>query len=219
MPQMIKSEKQTHFKISEASLSTMPVHSIVSWYHIDSSPISSTTPLQAQNAAQTQHQTTKDLVHKDLTEIARISLQISIGEELGRQFEDEEKLLSALNEAIVYHGRLTMAPDFDPSYLHCLQGRLSSSYQCHEVEKRHWRRLLSELCGLHEIDVTCITASPFSELDVRSWADLATSASAGSLWVSLFEIFEPYLGSNAGVVIAAYSGNSCKLSYCYWYNL
>jgi hypothetical protein len=130
-------------------------------------------------------------VHKDLTEIARISLQISIGEELGRQFEDEEKLLSALNEAIV-------GPDLDPSYLHCLQHRLSSSYQCHEIEKRHWRRLLSELCGRHETDVTCLRASP-----------LASSASADSLWVSLFEIFEPYLGSNAGVVIAAYSGDSC----------
>ena len=153
-------------------------------------------------------------MHGDLTENAHISLQINIGEELGRQFEDEKKLLSTLNEAMLYHGQLAIAPDQDPSYLHYLQGRLSSSYQCHEIEKRHWRRLFSELCTRHELDVSSILKSPFSEIDVGSWADLASSASAGSLWVSLFEIFEPYLGSHAGVVIAAYTGDSCKLSYC-----
>jgi len=31
---------------------------------------------------------------------AHTSRQISIGEELGQQFDDEQKLLSALNEAI-----------------------------------------------------------------------------------------------------------------------
>jgi hypothetical protein len=168
---------------------------------------------------QIQHQTTSDFVHSDLTENAHTSLQISIGEELGQQFEDEEKLLSILNEAMSYHGRLATASVQDPSSLHYLQCRLSSSYQCHEIEKRHWRRLFSELCRRHEIDVSNILKSPFPELDGGAWADLASSASAGSLWVSLFEIFEPYLGSHAGVVIAAYSGNSCKFSYWYRYGV
>ncbi|KAH6667171.1 hypothetical protein B0J14DRAFT_183853 [Halenospora varia] len=39
----------------------------------------------------------------------------------------------------------------------------------------------------------------------------AGSASAGSLWVSLFEIFEPHLGSHAGVVVAAYCGDSSDI--------
>lgn len=154
-------------------------------------------------------------MHRDLTENAHTSLQISMGEELGQQFEDEEKLLSTLNEAMSYHGRLAATSNQDQSYLHYLQGRLSSSYQCHEIEKRHWRRLFSELCRRHEIDVSYILKSPFSELDDGAWADLASSASAGSLWVTLFEIFEPYLGSHAGVVVAAYSGDSCKLFYSY----
>ena len=148
---------------------------------------------------------------------AHTSLQISIGEELGQQFEDEEKLLSTLNEAMSYHDRLATASDQDPSYLYYLQSRLSSSYQCHEIEKRHWRRLFSELCRRHEIDVSYSLKSPFPELDDGAWADLVTSASAGSLWVLLFEIFEPYIGSHAGVVIAAYSGDSCKLFYWYQY--
>jgi hypothetical protein len=152
----------------------------------------------------------RDLVHKGLTENVHASLQISIGEELGQQFEDEEKLLSNLDEAMAYHDRYATTSNQDQSYLHYLQGRLSPSYQCHEIEKRHWRRLFSELCRRHEVDVSYILKSPFSELDDGAWAELASSASAGSLWVSLFEIFEPYLGSHAGVVIAAYSGDSCK---------
>ncbi len=159
---------------------------------------------------QVQYHTTSDLVHRDLTQNTHTSLQISIGEELGQQFEDAEKLLSTLNEAMSYHGRLATASVQDSSSLHYLQGRLSSSYQCHEIEKRHWRRLFSELCRRHEIDVSYISKSPFPELDDGAWADLASSASAGSPWVSLFEIFEPHLGSHAGVVIAAYSGDSCK---------
>jgi hypothetical protein len=154
-------------------------------------------------------------VRRDLTENAYTNMQISIGEELAQQFDDEQKLLSTLNEAMSHHSRLATAPGQGPSYLHYLQGRLSSSCQCHEIEKRHCRRLFSELCRRHEIDVSYIAKSPFPEIEDGAWADLASSASAGSLWVSLFEIFEPYLGSHAGIVIAAYSGDSCKLFY--WY--
>jgi hypothetical protein len=154
-------------------------------------------------------------VHRDLTEDAHTSLQINIGKKLGQQFDDEQKILSTLNESMSYHGQLPTTSDQDPSFLHYLQGRLSSSCQCHEIEKRHWRRLCSELCKQHGIDVSHILKSPFPEIDDGAWADLASLASAGSIWVSVFEIFEPYLGSHAGVVIAAYGGDSCKLFY--WY--
>jgi hypothetical protein len=60
-----------------------------------------------------------------------------------------------------------------------------------------------------------ILKSSFPELGNGAWTDLASSAFAGSLWVSLFEIFELHLGSHAGVVIAAYNGDSYKLFY--WY--